>query len=434
MDHIDQTSPCEPPIQVHSAIFEHERQRLAERQQAFRASFGVRRWSEEPAVAPEGQECEIEAPGDASEEGPAYRREVPSERSPEALLLSIQESKSQQTGTEGLTSGIPGDQAEKLSRRLVRYGRAVDALPELVDYLRSVELEHVGQVRTSDRADRLNACGTWLEFRHFFTLPDQAVKLSAGNFCQQHLMCGLCAIRRASKMLRTYVPKILTAIKPGMYAYLVTFTQPSGPDLRTQWKQLDKYLRKFWINAKSSRNGRGRFRVSSLINGAVFSVEAKRGEGTRGGGWHVHAHGLVLSDRELSAAAIAAEWSEVTDGLANVDAQDVRPLHSMALFDSEDVTELQLLESAGGDLVEVFKYPLKFSSLVPADRWEAFKVFSGRRLIRPLGSLYHLEADAKFLEEPLQLQDLPYVRLIFRYLEKRYALDQRIFVDGITKP
>ena len=100
----------------------------------------------------------------------------------------------------------------------------------------------------------------------------------------------------------------------------------------------------------------------------------KRGEGSRGGGWHVHAHGLVLADGELDAGAIAAEWVEVTGGLADARAQDVRELRSMVLFDSEDSTEAQLVESTGRDLIEVFKYPMKFASLVPADRWEAFRV------------------------------------------------------------
>jgi len=331
---------------------------------------------------------------------------------------------------------LTGAAADALVRRLGRYGRAVEGLGELVAFLRSEAVGQVGKVSTADRAERLSSCGSWLEFRHFFTRADLPVKLHAGVFCQQPLLCGLCAIRRASKALRFYLPRIMTACGPGMRLYFVTFTQPTGDNLREQWDKQRGYRRKFlegWKNSRFSKGRTKRKRASSPINGGVFSFEIKRGEGTRGGGWHVHAHGLVLADGELDAGAIAAEWVEVTGGLADARAQDVRELRSMVLFDSEEATESELANSAAGDLVEVFKYPMKFASLAPADRWEAFRVLLGRRLIRPLGALYHLQADERFLEEPLQVEDLPYVRLLFRFSGGQYALQDRILVDGPIK-
>ena len=154
----------------------------------------------------------------------------------------------------------------------------------------------------------------------------------------------------------------------------------------------------------------------------------KRGEGTRAaGGWHVHVHGVVLSGG-LDASALADDWCDLTGGSANPAAQDVRPIRSMTAYDCEDMTEAQI-GGIGDDLVEVFKYPLKFSNLGPADRWEAFRVLRGRHLIRAMGALKGLKVDPSYLDEPLQVEDWPYVRLFFRHGAGGYQVDGRIFVD-----
>ena len=60
-------------------------------------------------------------------------------------------------------------------------------------------------------------------------------------------------------------------------------------------------------------------------------------------------------------------------------------------------------------------------------------MFTGRRLIRSMGRLKGVEVDESFIDEPLQVEDLPYVRMIFRHMGGGYSLDQRIFVDGKNK-
>lgn len=448
MDHIDQPAWMKPQSpEVASFIDEYNRSRddgsaaaaaavLRERQRAFQAlcrSGAARLPTREVGASSEVQECEIRASAD----GPPEAQPRPGGEHRTARLeagnISIHEPKSggacQLRGYDGFTS----TEADSLVKRLGRYHRGLSSVPALVEYLRLTPgLGQVGDVPTYLRADRLESCGSYLEFRHFFTHPDRPVKLAGANFCQQHLMCGLCAIRRAAKSLRAYLPKIASTIKPGMYAYLGTHTQPGGPILREQVKRLHYYLSRFWEMRRNWRHGRSKHEISS-VNGAVFSIEVKRGGGTRGGGWHVHAHSLLLANRELDPAAIASEWSAVTLGAADPKAQCIQPVHSMCLFDSEDLTEASLVDGLAGDVVEVFKYPLKFSELLPADQFEAFKVLFNRRLLRSMGSLYRVTVDPSYLDEPLQVEDLPYVRLLFRHTAGGYVGDGRFFVDKAIK-
>ena len=55
------------------------------------------------------------------------------------------------------------------------------------------------------QARRIRHCGEWLRFRDYYTISQH--KLTAGNFCDKPLICGLCAILRGSRLLASYLAR-----------------------------------------------------------------------------------------------------------------------------------------------------------------------------------------------------------------------------------
>ena len=88
---------------------------------------------------------------------------------------------------------------DSLSERSKRYGKAKSIALDVAQYI----ADHVqGQDLL---AAHVRSCGDYLLFRHYFTV-DQ-VRLHAGSFCNRHLLCPLCAIRRGSKALKAYLDR-----------------------------------------------------------------------------------------------------------------------------------------------------------------------------------------------------------------------------------
>ena len=122
------------------------------------------------------------------------------------------------------------------------------------------------------------------------------------------------------------------------------------------------------------RKHQGRGSVLDGVAGAVWSYEAKRGNGS--GLWHPpFAHGCFIG-HSPDKFSLSAEWENITGDSKIV---DVRPI-------SQD-------DPASG-FIEVFKYAVKFSDQPETDTVSAYQVLKGRRLIVPaaFGALWFLKA------------------------------------------
>lgn len=410
--------------------------------------------------------------GGATVDPPAVRKaggppSLPSSDAPEkSLLFSIHESKDRdgcgistyerpggsacsvglepaEGCSEALSGGFSGVESEAFQglslaetlRRITRYERAVGNRSGMVEFLRSRgDLGQVGKVPTAVRAANLGRCGDWLEFHQFITLPGAPTRLAKGMFCQQPLLCQMDALRRSAKLLRRYFPKLLTAIRAGMVPYFSTWSVPSGPDLRTQLELMRSHLRGMLRDSWEHRRGRlKRFEPASAFAGSVLSLEIKRGEGTRSeGGWHVHAHGLLLADRSVDGEAVKRAWCERTQ-CSVMAAQYLEPLKSVAGPGGDVVSETLLESDVARDLCEVFKYPMKFTSMSEADRWEAFEVVSGKmQLLNASGCLRGVELDDDQAGDDWDPLDLPYLTVLLRFDAGtgRYAAHGTGFVGG----
>ena len=283
--------------------------------------------------------------------------------------------------------GVQG--IEALPKRVDRYGKAKRSALDTAEYMATLPKHQAV-------ANRLSGCGNYLLFRHFFTID--TVKLHAASFCMKHLLCPLCAIRRGAKALGAYLDRF-EAIKRSnarLRPFLVTLTVKDGPDLRERFKHLHKSQRELWM-----RKHRGRGSVLDGVEGAVWSYEVKRGQGS--GLWHPHLHMISLAEVMPDADRLSRDWHEITGDSFIV---DVRPI-------SQD-------DPASG-FVEVFKYAVKFSDQEPADTVHAWETLAGKRLLGSAGCFRGVEIPDDLTDDPGDYLGLPYVDLLYRYLSGRYS-------------
>lgn len=307
---------------------------------------------------------------------------------------------SKRTKENPLSEAILADDSEQgagiaaLPKRLDRYACAHQRALAMADYARDIGEKSI--------ASKLAFCGDYLLFRHFYTVDD--VRLHAAKFCRKHLLCPLCAIRRASKYMQAYMQRleVVLAEHPGLQAFLVTVTVKDGEDLQERFQHLRGAMRRMtqarrdYLKAPAKRP---HVEFAKALGG-VHSIEAKRGEGS--GLWHPHAHMVWLCHEAPDAEKLSREWLGWTGDSFIV---DVRPFHQADI--------------ASG-FAEVFKYALKFAELPLSDNWEAFYELSNRRLVDSFGLLRGVEVPEELTDEPLE--GLPYIDYLFRWISGGYNL------------
>ncbi|HWI04450.1 MAG TPA: protein rep, partial [Acidimicrobiales bacterium] len=143
-------------------------------------------------------------------------------------------------------------------------------------------------------ADKLNRCGSYLGFRHYFTIDE--LRLHEGYFCQFEKLCQFCALRRSAKLLRTYSEKFAQVMReqPHLVACMVTFTVKDGPELS---ERLNHLVSSHGVQLERRKNAlRGQAWTEwARAAGGVSRVEIKRGSGS--GQWHPHIHAGWLCDQ-----------------------------------------------------------------------------------------------------------------------------------------
>lgn len=302
---------------------------------------------------------------------------------------------------------MPPDDRKRESPDLVQEIRAsdgVDALPGRLERYgiakkRAIDQAHfmADQPGLARVALRVENCGSYLLFRHYFTVDK--MRLHAASFCMYHLLCPLCAIRRGAKALKAYVDRweVIRAEKTALRPFLVTLTVKDGEDLQERFRHLYKAQRELW-----KRKQRGRGSVLDGVAGAVWSYEFKRGKNSKL--WHPHLHMIALAEVQPDQDELRAEWENITGDSFMC---DVRPI------DQDD-------EVSG--FMEVFKYAVKFSDQDEADTLHCWKLMKGVRLIGSAGCFIGVKVPEELTDEGLDLDELPYVELLATYHAGQYRL------------
>jgi len=292
------------------------------------------------------------------------------------------------------TGADQADQAERLPERIARYSRARERALIMEQYLSGLHDDRIAL----EASGALRNCGNYLGFRHYYTVNQ--IKLHMAWLCKQHLICPLCAIRRGAKGLAAYLERyaVLQETHPNLKPYLTTLTIRDGEDLDERIGHLQKSFRTLqkkrhrWLSAVRGVP----YTEFSRVQGAVGSYEIKRGSGS--GLWHPHIHMIAMCAQEPSQWVLRSEWEVITKDSFMV---DVRPLDK-----HKDPAE---------DFKEVFKYAVKFSDLNPVDNWHVARLMARQNLLFNFGVFRGVKVPDKLTDD---LLDLPYFRLLYRYLKK----------------
>lgn len=287
------------------------------------------------------------------------------------------------------------DEAELLGDRLARYAKAHTRTLLMLEHLRGVPTDPA----TIKAAAGLSSCGNYLHFREYFTVGK--VRLHAAQFCKQHLICPLCAIRRGSKSLKAYLDRweVIRADRAELRPYLITLTVKNGESLEERQGHLTASLRRLMDRRRYFNAGIRGAPWTELVKaqGGVYTLELTN----KGNGWHPHCHMIALCASAPSQAALSAEWHSVTGDSFIV---DVRPI-------TGDPVE---------GFMEVFKYALKFSDLSLEHNWHAAQVLKGKRLLNSFGLFRGVHVPESLLDEPLD--NLPYWDRFYRFFAGHYQI------------
>lgn len=299
------------------------------------------------------------------------------------------------------------DFTTNINQKIERYSRARERATNIIAHV-DTELQKTGMPYLESVRDGLIECGNYLHFRAYPTV--QQTRLHNANFCKKHLFCPLCAIRRASKSLSSYLEryKVIRAQKPHLVPYMATLTVRNGHDLDERYNHLVNSLKKLTRNRTRALTSKTSRHTSEFakIDGAVGSYEFTE----RGNGWHPHVHIIALVNPKdtISQQALSQEWLKATGDSFIV---DVRPIG-----DPDDPIK---------GFVEVFKYALKFSDLSYQQQIHAALTLKSRRLLFSIGSFRGVQVPESLTDEPLD--ELPFVDLLYRFIDGQGYVLKEVF-------
>ena len=293
---------------------------------------------------------------------------------------------------------------ENTTKKIERYSRARERAVAIIPHIYQ-EFQKTGSPFLESVRESLIECGNYLGFRNYYTVGE--MRLVNANFCKKHLFCPVCAIRRASKSLSSYLEryKAVRLENPSLRPYMVTLTVKNGDDLDERYNHLAKSVVKITRNRTRSLSSKTSRHVSEFakIQGAIGSYEFTN----KGNGWHPHVHiiallpeGVTIDQHQLS-----QEWLKITGDSYIV---DVRPIDN-----HHDPVK---------GFVEVFKYALKFSDLSYNQQIHAALTLSKRRLLFSFGLFRGVKVPDSLTDEPLK--DLPYIDMLYRFIDGQYKLTE----------
>jgi hypothetical protein len=319
-------------------------------------------------------------------------------------------------------------------RKLARYASAKARTVQVAEYI-GTQIRPEATDPLSKAVRSLHECGSFLAFRHYFTVGIH--KLIAGCTCKIHLLCTLCAIRRAAKMIALYSEKITQVKQEAQHdldEVMITWTVKNGEDLAERFDHLTESIKAHLQKRRNALKKNPKTDcILKLIEAAVYSLEVTHSESR---GFHPHCHMValvpsgILKYSELTIKGnkalvpvdfhrqLVQEWQEITGDSFII---DVRKIESDRMPEHGESIEGTRLKA----LIEVFKYSLKMNRINSdhaADhsdniriQVEAYRILKGRRLIGSFGQLRGVKVPDDLNDQPLAAAELPYVDLIYEY-------------------
>ena len=305
---------------------------------------------------------------------------------------------------------VAADEGEKQSdsaKRLNRYGTARSVTNALLATITDEQLRAIGVTKP----ERIRYCGEWLRFRHYYRVNQH--KLTAGNFCDKPLICGLCAILRGSRLLASYLARLhlVQVVEPRLRPIMVTLPIRNGEDLSERIEHLRHALKT--LHARRHRPNQPS--VMHGIAGGVYSTEVTN----IGNGWHPHAHAIWMVDADHEAFTdsriwalqkLSPEWHAITGDSFIVDARPITPTDEANPY------------AAG--FCEVFKYAVKPAELGRDLLLEAFPILTGKRLVGAFGCFFGIKEPSKLTDDLDGIKGQPFFEYFYRFMHGHYYVAQ----------
>ncbi len=244
-------------------------------------------------------------------------------------------------------------------------------------------------------------CSPYLVARKYYG-PDQ-VEIEA-RFCNRHLLCQTCAIRRANRAIARAMNRLaLLPGNPDRRYYMLTLTIKSRSDFVDAYAHLVSSMRRLF-----KRRSSGKDTFFNHLLGGMSSVELKRGKGS--GLWHPHCHMVVSCDHDLPVKFdrrgvgrcddLSAEWRAITGDSSIVELHPLRTASGDCIQPGAEDSG-QLLDA----LLEVYKYAVKLGELDCDDRWMVVRALcsgGSHRLLSTFGEFWGLGLDDDSAREARQ--------------------------------
>lgn len=288
------------------------------------------------------------------------------------------------------------DSTERLTNRLESYAILKQRTEKFYDWAIANNVSSEG-IKYRKVIRELNKCGQYLIFRNY--LVSLRTRLIGSCSCKQHLLCAYCASRRGVKYSVTYKEKFDCLQQELNQASLIfiTFTVKNGEDLSERFRHLKTSIQKLtrWRSDFLKQKVITPTEMAR-IEGGVFSYEFKRGANSNE--WHPHIHMLAITNHNsrIDVEKLKQEWQQVTG----------------------DSFVVNIRQADDNAFLEVFAYALKFSEMSDPDRWHAFKILKGERLISSYGALRGIELPESENDDLLD-SDEPFVDVLYKWYNER---------------
>ena len=305
-----------------------------------------------------------------------------------------------------MTNVLFVDDSTKHEKRVLSLGAHKRRTSGMLNFLKG-EHHQLSELQVN----RYTQCHNYLLFRHYPAL--EKTKLHDARHCNIHLLCPMCAIRRAARAVMKYDKKCqtLVSINPRLRLYYAVLTIKNTENLEQGFEHLETSMRLLvkrrrealsYLNGKSKNSA---YTVNSIfvnVSAGAYSFEFKRGRNSDL--WHPHVNLLLLTENSLSVRKLSAEWEQVT--------KDSYVVYCKKAHDSKQ------------SFVEIFKYALKFSEMEFGDNYHAWEILRKRRLCGSFGDFRGLDvSDADDEVDEASLQE--FIELFYRFNGYRYALSER---------
>ena len=320
---------------------------------------------------------------------------------------------------------------EFLKKTIKRFTRSKKRTDSLLEFAFQKDTLYLQNHNINNKVlEAVSGCGSWLEFRNYY--KQDITKLHNANFCKKDKLCPACAMRRASKQVKKvfdYLQVNQELRAKNWYYIVLPVKHNKDEDFETVFNRARGGLDTIRQAIRDNKRGKGKKSFFSLFDGLFYSFEVTKTKN----GWNNHINILACTDYNIPGIYkkgktfvhddIMRDWARYTDNNSFV--------HSINKIDTS--TDEVMIKN----LLEVFKYSLKFQSLKNEDLLEVYKYTYRKRLLGAFGCLYGIKVEDVELSGD-DVLDVKFLEIIFRYdfKNKKYFEYSRKFcsVSPVRSP